>query len=248
MNKVSGFAKRHKVLVALFIVCALSASAVYAMGDKDKTYSWRYKMTVEVETPEGLKTGSAVRQMGNDLHGSPLSQSGNPADVRGEAVVIDLGKRGVLFALISLDSDLEFYNAFRNPAGYGGSTPESIRYYASLPAGTKGILDPKAPPGYPKLVMFKDLNDPKSVTRIQTWQADERGYFQLKQDRMEELFGQGVKLKGIAMEITNEPVTWGIVDRYLPKTFEDVVVKNWRTLSKSERQRLVDIVTFKQGK
>jgi hypothetical protein len=30
--------------------------------------SWRYKMTVEVETPEGLKTGSAVREVFFRIH------------------------------------------------------------------------------------------------------------------------------------------------------------------------------------
>jgi hypothetical protein len=189
--------------------------------------------------------------MGNEFEGSPLSQAGNPADVRGEAVAVDLGKRGVLFALISHQSDLEFYDAFPLPGendGQRGSTPEGIQYHASLPLGTKGILDPSEPPGYPKLVTFKDLNDPKSVIEAQIWERNkDNGRFYLNEDRFEELFGPGVKLKDITLEITDEPVTWGVVDKYLPKKFSEVVIRNWRTLSKSDRQRLVDIVTFKQG-
>ena len=58
-------------------------------------------MTITVDTPEGVKTGSAVHEISNSkgLFGFP--DAGNPADIEGEAVVVDLGERGVLFALIS---------------------------------------------------------------------------------------------------------------------------------------------------
>lgn len=203
-------------------------------------------MIVTVETPEGVVTGSAVRQMGNGA-ASLLSQGGNPADVRGEAVVVDMGKRGVLFALISHQSDLEFYNAYRHLWSRGGSTPAGIKFYAKMPVGTKGVLNPKMPPSYPKLVTFKDIKDPKSVTEVQIWERLKGGTFYLKQDRMAELFGEGVRLRDITFEITEEPMTRGVVDTYLPKDFHRVVVENWRELPLQERGRLVELVTFSQG-
>lgn len=245
------------VVVALLVVVgayalAQNKAAVLSIGDAgNKVYGWRYKMTVSVETPEGIVSGSAVRQMGNDTAGSALPEVGNPADVRGEAVVVDLGQRGVLFALISHQSDLEFYNAFPVPGmpiGNGGSSPEGIRYYASLPAGSKGTLNPEYPPGYPKLVMFKDINDPKSVTEAQIWERNDRGLFDLKQDRMQELFGNSVKLKDITLEITDESVTSGIVDKALPQNFNKVIRERWMGLPRQERARLADLVNFKQGK
>lgn len=234
-----------------FGVLVLGTVAAFAMSNsQDKNnYSWRYKMTVTIETPEGMISGSAVRLMGNDLAGSPLSQNGNPADVKGEAVVVDLGKRGVLFALISHQSDLEFYNAFSVPGGKGGATPEGIKYYASLPVGTKGTLNPKNPPGYPKLVTFTDMNDPKSVTEAQVWTRGDDGYFTLTNDRMEELFGKGVHLKDITLEITDEPVTWGKVDQYLTEGFW-VNFHTWfKSMNIIERAKHIDIdlFTFKQG-
>lgn len=198
-------------IIALFI---FGFTTVGCSGNR--TYSWRYKMTVVVETPEGIVTGSAVREMGNSLQGSLLSQNGNPASVRGEAVVVDLGERGVLFALISSDSDMEFYRAFRHVWPHGGATPEAIKFYSSLPVGTKGVLPPNHWPGYPKLVTFKDINDPKSVTLAQEWEHIRGEPMYLKADHMEELFGEGVKLKEITLEITDEPVTWGVVDEFLP--------------------------------
>lgn len=194
------------VIILGFVLIVGTAFAVDQAMEQDN-YSWRYKMTVEVETPEGIVSGSAVRQMGNDLHGSPLSQNGNPGDVSGEAVVVDLGERGVLFALISHRSDIEFYDAFREIWPHGGSTPEAIKFYANLPVGTKGVLPPQVGP---KLVTFTDMNDPTSVILAQVWERKGRGGFYLAEDRMEALFGEGVKLKGITLEITDEPVTWGI--------------------------------------
>jgi len=211
--------KKKIVISILAVLIVVVASISFGVGDLYLSGTWRYKMTVEIETPEGIKTGSSVREMGNSASSSFIPEVGNPADVRGEAVVLDLGARGVLFALISHKSDHEFYDTFPVPSGKGGATPEGIKYYASLPVGTKGIVNPGMPGGYPNLVTFKDVNDPKSVTLVQEWERT-RGQslghqFKLKNDRMEEFFGEGVKLKKITIEITDEPVTWGVVKKYL---------------------------------
>lgn len=204
--------KKYVVVISAltFLLVTVGAYAMSKPKISSSSDAWRYKMIVTVETPEGIVTGSAVRQMGNDSNSSFIPEVGNPADVRGEAVVVDMGKRGVLFALISHQSDLEFYNAFPVP-GYppnnGGSTPEGIKYYASLPVGTKGTLNPEQPPGYPKLVKFKDINDPKSVVEAHIWERKDDGMFFLREDRMAELFGKGVKLRDITLEITREPMT-----------------------------------------
>lgn len=249
--------KKSIVVGVVGLILLAAAGAIAFAQNKgvtdsgSKNYSWRYKMIVSVETPEGIVTGSAVRQMGNDTAGSFIPEVGNPADVRGEAVVVDLGKRGVLFALISHQSDLEFYNAFPvpgKPFNNGGSTPEGIQYYASLPAGTKGTLNPEYPPGYPKLVTFKDINDPISVTETQVWERKSDGLFVLKQDRMEELFGQGVRLKDITLEITDESMTWGQVDKYLPSSVLKDFQAWWASLSLQDKMRLSELFQFKQGK
>ena len=214
-------------LPAIVFGIVFIAGTALAMGQvpSEESYNWRYKMTVTVETPEGDVSGSAVREIQNLLHGSPLSQQGNPGDVIGEAVVVDLGKRGVVFALISHTSDNRFSENFPLPGrigGQGSTTPEGIKYQSSLPVGTKAVLNPRTPQGYPQLVTFTDMDDPKSVTLIQEWERigeagrafdDQRT---LEEDRFEGLFGEGVRLKEITLEITDEPVTWGVVDQYLP--------------------------------
>lgn len=236
------------IAITIVMICAMFIWKVI----NPSSASWRYKMIVTVETPEGLVQGSAVRQMGNDTAGSFIPEVGNPADVRGEAVVVDMGKRGALFALISSDSDMEFYSAFPIPGEAphnGGSTPEGIRYYASLPEGTTGILVPTEFPGYPKLVTFTDMNDPKSVTLAQVWIREDSGKYALQEDRMEKLFGKGVRLKDITLEITKEPATWGIVDRYLSSNFWEAYRRWVKSMDIYERAKLIPInlFTFKQG-
>ena len=75
--------------------------------------TWNYRITIEIETPEGTKSGSAVRQVQAQLQ-YPLNPDIGEviSDVFGEAVVIDLGERGVIFALINRDSYNEVYKAF----------------------------------------------------------------------------------------------------------------------------------------
>ena len=215
-------------LPAIVFGIVFIAGTALAMGQvpSEESYNWRYKMTVTVETPEGDVSGSAVREIQNSLHGPPLSQQGNPARVRGEAVVVDLGERGVLFALIGDGTDLEFYSSFREPNGHGGATPEGIKYYASMPAGERAEIGTDR---YLQLVTFTDMEDPKSVALVYdravcAWAkeppAECEGVMKsgtyTAVDRFEELFGEGVRLKEITIEITEQPVTWGVVDHFLP--------------------------------
>ena len=73
--------------------------------------TWNYRITVEIDTPEGIKSGSAVRKVVATLQPKVTPETKQVSHrVYGEAVVIDLGKRGVVFALIG--SHEEVYKAF----------------------------------------------------------------------------------------------------------------------------------------
>jgi len=193
----------------------ITAGVALAMGDLYVFGKWRYKMTVEVETPEGTKTGAAVWEVSNAYSSlvPDFPEAGNPAEVKGEAVVVDLGERGVLFALISSQLTSEFYKVFPVPDG-GPTTVKGIQYYRSLKPGTSAPLPEKQ---WPKMVTFEDMDNPKSVALVRgsTFNTETQEYEQV--DRMEELFGEGVRLKSITFEITDEPVTWAVVDEYLPE-------------------------------
>lgn len=213
-----------KFLVFGFVI--LIAGTAFAMSDLYVSGTWRYRITVEVETPEGIKTGSTVREVSNSSSNVKildLPDVGNPAKIKGEAVVVDLGERGQIFALINADSYNELYRAF--PVE-GPSTVDGIKYYNSLEAGVSAPLPKKS---WPEMVMFKDLSDPKTLEIIHHVQSKTfrvGGPLEIT-DNFEELFGKGISLKGITIEITDEPVTWRI-DGILPPFGPGKGFKEWR--------------------
>lgn len=185
------------------LLTVMAATAVVAMeqASGDKAYSWRYKITVSVETPEGIKTGSAVREVHVELKPRPVYKPypfHPEVTSKGEAVVVDLGSRGILFALTSFDDYRTVFEAF--PSGHGGTTPPAVEYYSNL-KNAKAVLEPGPLPN-PVLVTFADTNDPKTIKIVSP-------------SKMSHDFGDGVYLKSITIEMTDDRAI-EIVDRYLP--------------------------------
>jgi hypothetical protein len=140
----------------------------------------RYRMTVVVETPEGDKVGSVVRE---------VTWSGS-AEFDGEAVAVDLGNHGVLFALTDRAS------------GYGISYSALKAFpLRKKPSWAKVTLSPDQ---YPVLVRFKDLEDPFS--REVLYANDHIPEIGIRGD-IEEAFGKGVEVKEVSLERTNDNVT-----------------------------------------
>lgn len=215
---------KRKLSIALVVGALLAVSAIaYAMSDKNATSgSWRYKMTVTVETPEGLKSGSAVREVIFKLRNSRNPQTVPDITVKGEAVVVDLGKRGVLFALMKGGrrgedyGDSIVYDAFPLPDDQAGYL---IQYYSHLKNAKKVLTETD----YPVLVAFSDIKDPASVKPLLDMEPYEKDigpalvtHYKIKNDHFVKMFGDGIKLHSIEVEMTDEPVTLGVVDRYLP--------------------------------
>ncbi len=157
--------------------------------------SWRYKITVEVETPEGIKTGSVVRETRASTDIRIGDAGGGAAGTIGEAVVVDLGKRQYLVGLLPEGDDLSLAMG-----GLPPGTREGMTYYSHLKEGKaslmmKGFL--------PHFVTFKNPDDPMTVENVDG------------QD-LAKTFGEGVALKDVTIEITDAPVTWGALNTYLP--------------------------------
>jgi hypothetical protein len=222
--------KKVFMAITLFAL-GLSTAACAASTNIDEYPSgeWRYKITVEVETPEGVKTGSAVREISAISRPKGMGES-NDTHVKlakGEAVVVDLGGRGVLFALLtnphatSLDHPIwTVFNAFPSPCLDGAVSRCSVKYYKDLKNTAVVELKEK---DFPMLVSFEDINDPKTIRPVITMDvcADTEtriphSSFCIKEDFFEQYFGKGVSLLSIKVEMAEEPVTWGVVDRYMP--------------------------------
>lgn len=205
--------------LAIFLVIGTTAACALTTGGDG---TWRYRMTVTVETPEGDKSGYVVWQVTADSNWAPLpEQAPMNFEVKGEAVVVDLGQRGVLFALLrgqTLGSDYSKYVLFKAIP----SPAPSSRIAKPLGADVKFVGGTPLPPDqYPMFVRFRDLNDPKTVESLMTQKRcpDTSGYpvkYCITEDRFVEAFGEGVNLKSVTLTITDEPVTSGIVEKYLP--------------------------------
>ena len=175
---------------------------------------YRQKMSVEVESPSGLRTGSSVIEVGFKTKPDFLRAiPGNGFFMRGEAVVVDLGSDRSLFALIcpppEMGGDVAWYQAmlFRDAILAGALVEPPL----ALPDGglsfeaheaigrsrAKLVLPPQL---YPLLVTFTEPHDANSVVQINP------------QD-LEATFGTGVRLKAITLQITDEEVTTGLERR-----------------------------------
>lgn len=187
-------------LATVGAVLALAATYIYHIQNPYETV--RYRMTVSVDTPEGIRTGSAVRQMNLEQ-----GQKGS-GWVVGEAVVVDLGSRGTLFALMD-GSNIGWGISYAASADFRGLRDKNT------PIGTKWTMTPRE---YPVLVAFKDINDPKTLRSLLEIKNNGPRYgrdYIIASDHFEELFGSGIKLKEITVERTNDPITTGI-EKYLP--------------------------------
>ena len=152
---------------------------------------WNEKLTVTVSTPHGDVSGSSVRW--KQLYEDPVLGNAQP-DMRGEAVVVEVAEGRYLFALIQRNrpqAELMFFP---------GEAPLKSTYKLNRRKGD--VLDVPRDM-YPMLVTFGNLNDPASVQEVDP-------------SNLAATFGPGYALKAITLEITDEPVTEGVVEKVLP--------------------------------
>jgi hypothetical protein len=170
----------------------------------------KYRLTVEVTTPDGIKTGSGILAVVPDRN---YNRSGRTT-MRGEAVLVDLGqdrdKGKNLLALLAhrqgakLDLDDINYVALR---AYGAASGSRVSFKDM--SRQNGIV-PVQGELIPVLVSFADLKDPNSARLVAA-------------DQAEAILGDGYAIRGLTAEVVpngfwpidfggalGEPVTRGI--------------------------------------
>jgi hypothetical protein len=187
----------------LGIIAAISVAlyAAYAFAFPSVTVRYRLALTVEADGVE--HTGSCVIQVTYGKNVRLMGASGEIyIEVKGEAVAVDIPGRGTLFAVLKAGehhrSSPEWIvpKAFGFPGGGIGSPPEpSFDRLRAL----KGRVE-LAPGDLPLLVRFRDINDPKTVERVDP-------------NDLAASFGPGAYLKRATIEITRDPVTTDIEKR-----------------------------------
>jgi hypothetical protein len=180
--------------------------AVLFVGDQIRINrpAHKYRLTVEVDTPEGVKSASGVMS----VHPDRGYSRGGHTRTRGDAVLVDLGGgRNLLALLAHLDKSIDFddvnYLALRayKAGGRNVSFNEMSKMSGAVPVAGSLI---------PVLLTFTDLRDPSTARLVPP-------------DDPEVALGKGFRLHAVSVEVVpnglwpldfggalGEPVTRGI--------------------------------------
>ena len=167
---------------------------------KQHSYDWNQKLTLRIDTPDGLLEASSITHMGVDYFpgGLPLAGTERSYHLTGEAVVADLGEGRYLFALLPKSelAERSFWDLYDYDTESRGAFLGRIQKQVGQPARPVPLKY------YPLLVTFGNLSDPASVMRVDP--AD-----------LAATFGAGFALREITLEVTDDPVTEGVVEGVL---------------------------------
>ncbi len=155
--------------------------------------SLRYRLTVEVETPEGIKTGSSVIEV-RYSQGTALGDvSGFQSRIWGEAVYVDLGQRGNL--VVTLTRSESGRNTARGPSELPhilfDLDTKRLGSWGNPPAQGSRDVPPEM---LPTLVTFRDPADPMSVELVQP-------------DQLKSSLGTGVRIARSSIQMTDDRAT-----------------------------------------
>jgi hypothetical protein len=221
---------------------ATSVFASAVSGCQTKTVGqFRYRLTVEVETPEGLKSGYSVIQVkaidSDNMINMPHAAS-RRVQFKGEAVVVELPEGRVLFALLKDKGGAnraDYFPMYGFMDRWKGIPTERAVKYQQM-ANWRGQtmklghpyaeLSPTDPPDaystYPLFVTFTDVNNPLTV-RI------------LDPVDFAATLGPGFALKQATVTITDEKVTTGKILPYYKRLGLD------RNLSLNDGEKSAEI-------
>lgn len=152
-----------------------------------------YRLTLEVDTPEGPMSGSGVWMDTSSLQPELFGSRGSHSELLGEAFPVDIGNRGTLFVLLvsrGEDGLPRGRTTLRTLINH--FAPETITFRSnylrhrtlSRVTGTADLATQEIP----YLVRFRDINDPTSVEVVDPHD-------------LAQSFGQGVSLKRANIEI-----------------------------------------------
>jgi hypothetical protein len=199
MSIVLNFALRAAALAV--IVLGLAGCA--------KAESYRYKLTLAVNTLDGVKRGSSVVEiLFSDVS---IPENGTMRKLRGEALYLDLGPGArPLIALLTSQLHPKYWKNERWSRDGGPNLDFFLRLYGEPPAdnvlaavsrlahmrGSRTIT----PADLPDLVTFADINDPRSVIEVDP-------------NDLQVTLGPSVTWHELTLESTDEPIRTGIEAR-----------------------------------
>jgi hypothetical protein len=181
---------------------------------KLRPVSYRYLLTVTVDTPRGARIGSGVQEIGGRavLIKLPDGEAAK-VDLRGEAVPLEISEGKYLFALLTSEGEESIIpavqSAFDPEYRRGGdgniATIQKVagaRDITTHPLARTNSFEQGERPFLPRLVTFKDIQNPRSIVEVEP-------------DGLAAEFGAGTVLKSVTVAKTTAPLTHTII-RLLP--------------------------------
>ena len=148
---------------------AAGASALVGCGSLRRPAKYRFRMTVEVQTPAGVKRGwSVMEETAYETWRLTSEEHAGGGGLRGEAVIVDLPS-GPLFALLTTGDarqplDVEVTRAL---SGVAPLNPVSVYVRAVKDLGRNVGLTAGLPrKRWPLMVRFRNLSDPRTVEQV----------------------------------------------------------------------------------
>lgn len=183
------------MVAAAALIAALVAWSLHL----ERRQTYRYKLSVEVDTKLGLRSGSAVREVKYNHTWPKLpDMAGATAKQRGEAVIIDLPGGETLFALMPVDAYRILQAAFGDDSAATLDTATAEGRVRDLDIPTSCADDDCR--GFPRFVTFTDPLSPTSMKRLNVGELVAGSPI-------------GVSLKRVTVQMVEEEVTRAIAKR-----------------------------------
>jgi hypothetical protein len=225
----AGALSRRAVLRScLFAGAALPLAGCWGDGTVVK----RIKVIAKAEVDGKIVEGSSV----TELKWRPRGDGGMDSDGVGEAVVLELSGKGTVFVLpmVLFDDGWDTFAIWsgqvQNAAGIkGGVHKEDLEKISAL-QGQFSFFPMVKGASNPVIVAFKNESEFRSVYRV------------LPED-FSKHFGAGVRFVGVKFEVTDDPVTDGVLAKRLPMllrrakgaTDEEITDSNGNRLSYKDK-------------
>ncbi|KJC41136.1 hypothetical protein UB31_16830 [Bradyrhizobium sp. LTSP849] len=164
-------------------------------------YTHRVRLTIEFQTPDGIKSGSSVIETSTWESGNwgPAEARGIRSDFKGRAVFVDLGHGKNVVALLSFGAIGTDQNRLFGLTRDALAPAEKGDWTEEYKLKGRGVLPPD---DIPALATFKDINDPSSAVRVDPADAAAT-------------LGSGFAFRQALLETTSDPALRGI-EKVLP--------------------------------
>jgi hypothetical protein len=181
------------------VAVALLVGGLYAgYAAAYPSHVYRYRMTIDVDTPAGVKSGASVLEVKTIQYPSwvTLGANNHSTTVRGEAVFVDLGNGRNLVALLALDRHAADGRASlfapRSFFAIVEGNPFNVKWTRELSsmAGRRVYAGNKRP----TLVTFADPKNPATVREVAF-------------DNPQDVLGPDIRSVSAWIDLTKDPVT-----------------------------------------